>query len=63
VIVVLVYAVAHTKESAKALMNTIKTAFPKARLVFVVAMASDKDHVGFAREILSGKIVNLIFIS
>jgi len=52
----LVYAVAHTKESAKALMNTVKMAFPKARLVFVVAMASDKDHVGFAREILSGKV-------
>lgn len=51
-----IYAAAHTKESAKALMNTIRMAFPKAQLVFVVAMASDKDHVGFAREILSGKV-------
>jgi len=49
------YAVAHTKESAKALMKTVKMTFPKAPLIFVVAMASDKDHVGFAREILSGK--------
>lgn len=48
-------AVAHTKESAKALMNSIRMTYPAARLGFVVAMASDKDHVGFAREILSGK--------
>ncbi|XP_057433876.1 dihydrofolate synthetase [Lotus japonicus] len=45
---------AHTKESAKALINTIRMAFPKARFAFVVAMANDKDHVGFAREVLSG---------
>lgn len=51
-----IHSVAHTKESAKALMNTIRMAFPKAQLAFVVAMASDKDHAGFAREILSGKL-------
>ncbi|KAK9914417.1 hypothetical protein M0R45_038198 [Rubus argutus] len=45
---------AHTKESAKALMDTINMAFPQARLTLVVAMASDKDHLGFAREFLSG---------
>ncbi|KAG4958520.1 hypothetical protein JHK87_035153 [Glycine soja] len=39
---------AHTKDSAQDLMNTIRMAFPEAQLVFVVAMASDKDHVGFA---------------
>ncbi|GAB2293975.1 hypothetical protein Dimus_028189 [Dionaea muscipula] len=44
---------AHTKESAKALVNTIRLLFLEARLVLVVAMASDKDHVGFAREFLS----------
>ncbi|GER49805.1 folylpolyglutamate synthase [Striga asiatica] len=44
---------AHTKESAQALMNMIKTGFPDLRLVLVVAMANDKDHLGFAREILS----------
>ncbi|KAL2316895.1 hypothetical protein Fmac_030771 [Flemingia macrophylla] len=54
---------AHTKESAKALMNTLRMAFPKARLVFVVAMASDKDHVGFAREILSGVHVEIVLLT
>ncbi|KAL2318334.1 hypothetical protein Fmac_032210 [Flemingia macrophylla] len=54
---------AHTKESAKALMNTLRMAFPKARLVFVVAMASDKDHGGFAREILSGVHVETVLLT
>ncbi|KAJ7959287.1 Folylpolyglutamate synthase [Quillaja saponaria] len=54
---------AHTKESAKALMNTIKMAFPEARLALVVAMASDKDHVGFAREFLSGRNVETVFLT
>ncbi|PWA95404.1 folylpolyglutamate synthetase family protein [Artemisia annua] len=44
---------AHTKESAKALADMIKIAYPEARLVFVVAMASDKDHQAFARELLA----------
>ncbi|KAI3471198.1 hypothetical protein Pfo_027861 [Paulownia fortunei] len=44
---------AHTKESAQALVNMIKMAFPEARLVLVVAMANDKDHLGFARVLLS----------
>lgn len=47
---------AHTKESAAALATTIEMAFPKSRLVLVVAMANDKDHIGFARELLSGLI-------
>ncbi|KAI5394289.1 hypothetical protein KIW84_061107 [Lathyrus oleraceus] len=54
---------AHTKESAKALMNTIKMAFPKARLAFVVAMACDKDHAGFAQEILSGAYVETVILT
>ncbi|CAK8570272.1 unnamed protein product [Lathyrus sativus] len=54
---------AHTKESAKALMNTIKMAFPKARLAFVVAMACDKDHAGFAREILSGAYAETVILT
>ncbi|KAL7193782.1 hypothetical protein ACSBR2_025415 [Camellia fascicularis] len=33
---------AHTKESAKALADTIQMTFPKAKLVLVVAMASDR---------------------
>lgn len=45
---------AHTKDSAKALVDTIQMAFPEARLALVVAMASDKDHIGFAREFLQG---------
>ncbi|KZV36446.1 putative dihydrofolate synthetase [Dorcoceras hygrometricum] len=44
---------AHTKDSAQALANVIKTTYPEASLVFVVAMANDKDHLGFARELLS----------
>ncbi|KAF7816726.1 dihydrofolate synthetase isoform X1 [Senna tora] len=54
---------AHTKESAKALMNMIRMAYPAARLGFIVAMASDKDHVGFAREILSGKHVETVVLT
>ncbi|KAK7377342.1 hypothetical protein VNO80_02765 [Phaseolus coccineus] len=54
---------AHTKESAKALMKTVKMTFPKAPLIFVVAMASDKDHVGFAREILSGGHVETVLLT
>ncbi|CAL5435862.1 unnamed protein product [Camellia sinensis] len=45
---------AHTKEFAKALADTIQMAFSKAKLVLVVAMASDKDHLGFSRELFSG---------
>lgn len=45
---------AHTKDSAKALVNTIKMTFPNTPIVLVVAMASDKDHVAFAKEFLNG---------
>ncbi|XP_010436099.1 PREDICTED: dihydrofolate synthetase [Camelina sativa] len=45
---------AHTKESARALKEMIMRDFAEKRLVFVVAMASDKDHVSFAKELLSG---------
>lgn len=54
---------AHTKESAKALAGTIQMTFPKARLILVVAMASDKDHIAFARELLSGTELGLLFFS
>ena len=33
----------------------IKKDFAEKRLVFVVAMASDKDHLSFAKEMLSGQ--------
>ncbi|KAF8118579.1 hypothetical protein N665_0004s0060 [Sinapis alba] len=45
---------AHTKESARALKDMIEKDFAERRLVFVVAMASDKDHVSFAKKLLSG---------
>lgn len=46
---------AHTKESARALACTIEMLFPERELVFVVAMANDKDHFGFAQELLTVK--------
>ncbi|KAL7183656.1 hypothetical protein ACSBR2_025943 [Camellia fascicularis] len=54
---------AHTKESAKALADTIQMTSPKAKLVLVVAMASDKDHLGFARELLSVRKLEAIFLT
>ncbi|XP_052205466.1 dihydrofolate synthetase isoform X2 [Diospyros lotus] len=54
---------AHTKESAKALADTIQMIVPKAKLILVVAMASDKDHLGFARELLSVKNLEAIFLT
>ncbi|XP_059629098.1 dihydrofolate synthetase isoform X2 [Cornus florida] len=54
---------AHTKESAKALVDTLQMTFPEARLVFVVAMASDKDHLAFARELLSVKQLEAVFLT
>ncbi|KAG2700601.1 hypothetical protein I3843_06G006800 [Carya illinoinensis] len=55
---------AHTKESANALMNTIRMTFPEASLALVVAMASDKDHIGFAREFLSaGGRLRAVFLT
>ncbi|EPS60518.1 hypothetical protein M569_14285, partial [Genlisea aurea] len=47
---------AHTKESGEALKKTIETAFPSRRLAVVVAMADDKDHVGFASAMLSSGV-------
>ncbi|XP_041015251.1 dihydrofolate synthetase isoform X2 [Juglans microcarpa x Juglans regia] len=55
---------AHTKESANALVNTIRMTFPEASLALVVAMASDKDHIGFAREFLSaGERFRAVFLT
>ncbi|KAA8540008.1 hypothetical protein F0562_026700 [Nyssa sinensis] len=54
---------AHTKESAKALANTIQMTFPEARLVLVVAMASDKNHLAFARELLSVRHLQAVFLT
>lgn len=46
---------AHTKESVRALLHTIQMVIPDALVALVVAMASDKDHLGFARESLSSQ--------
>ncbi|CAM9002678.1 unnamed protein product [Rhodiola kirilowii] len=54
---------AHTKESARALVNTIQMTFPDAPLILVVAMASDKDHVAFAREFLYGTQIDAVFLT
>ncbi|XP_021840202.1 dihydrofolate synthetase isoform X2 [Spinacia oleracea] len=54
---------AHTQESAKALANTISTVCQNSRLVLVVAMASDKDHCGFAKELLTGLHFEAVFFT
>ncbi|GAV66233.1 Mur_ligase_M domain-containing protein [Cephalotus follicularis] len=54
---------AHTKDSAKALVDMIQMTFPQARLVLVVAMASDKDHLAFAREFLSGRQLEAVLLT
>lgn len=51
---------AHTKESARALACTIEMLFPERELVFMVAMANDKDHFGFAQELLTGLLFYLV---
>lgn len=54
---------AHTKDSALALANTIELVFPKRRVVLVVAMANDKDHIGFAREMLTVKHLDAVLFT
>lgn len=54
---------AHTKESARALVDTIKMAFPDAPLALVVAMARDKDHAAFAKEFLSGARLEVVVLT
>lgn len=53
---------AHTLDSANALANMISTVCPNSRLMLVVAMADDKDHIGFAKELLSGWSFKLPYI-
>ncbi|CAM6103318.1 unnamed protein product [Calypogeia fissa] len=45
---------AHTLGSGEALARTLRDVFPEEYVAMVVAMASDKDHQGFARAILEG---------
>ncbi|CAO2821265.1 unnamed protein product [Amaranthus hypochondriacus] len=54
---------AHTPDSANALANMISTVCPNSRLMLVVAMADDKDHFGFANELLSGLHYEAVFLT
>lgn len=54
---------AHTKESARALVDTLKMAFPDAPLALVVAMARDKDHAAFAKEFLSDARLEVVVLT
>ena len=51
---------AHTKESAAAAMATLSEVFPGQPLAVVVAMASDKDHQGFLREVMAVRPVSVV---
>lgn len=50
------YIPAHTEASAKGLAEVIRMVQPDGVLAFLVAMASDKDHLAFARQLLSGTV-------
>ncbi|CAL9120943.1 unnamed protein product [Musa acuminata var. zebrina] len=54
---------AHTEASAKGLAEVIRTVQPDGVLGFLVAMASDKDHLAFARQLLSGRRPELILLT
>ncbi|KAJ6805365.1 dihydrofolate synthetase isoform X1 [Iris pallida] len=54
---------AHTEASAKALSDTLKRIHPDGMLAFVVAMANDKDHVAFARQLLSGRKPDIVLLT
>ncbi|KAJ8630782.1 hypothetical protein MRB53_024105 [Persea americana] len=53
---------AHTEASAKALMDTIMMTYHDTPLALVVAMASDKDHLAFARQLLSGRLPEVVVL-
>ncbi|URE42168.1 Mur ligase middle domain [Musa troglodytarum] len=54
---------AHTEASAKGLAEVIRMVQPDGVLAFLVAMASDKDHLAFARQLLSGRRPELILLT
>lgn len=51
---------AHTKGSARVLVNTIREVYPDRKLLFVVAMADDKDHGGFIEELYKADPVGVV---
>ncbi|XP_042379239.1 dihydrofolate synthetase-like [Zingiber officinale] len=54
---------AHTEASAKGLVEVIKMAHPHGTLAFLVAMASDKDHLSFAKQLLSAGRPELVVLT
>jgi len=50
---------AHTNGSAKVLIQSLNEVYPNRKFVFVVAMADDKDHRGFLRELYAAKPVSV----
>ncbi|KAG9448401.1 hypothetical protein H6P81_014529 [Aristolochia fimbriata] len=54
---------AHTEASAESLADTIRMAYPKGHIALVVAMASDKDHLAFAREMLAGTRPEVVLLT
>ncbi|KAL5993530.1 hypothetical protein ACLOJK_014455 [Asimina triloba] len=57
------YFSAHTEASAKGLVDIIKKAYPDGALALVVAMASDKNHVAFARQLLLGRQPDVVLLT
>lgn len=54
---------AHTEASAKGLSDVIRMMCPEGLLAFVVAMASDKDHLAFARQLLTGRRPEMVLLT
>ncbi|KAJ0989314.1 hypothetical protein J5N97_007670 [Dioscorea zingiberensis] len=54
---------AHTEASARGLADLIRMVHPDGPLVLVVAMASDKDHVAFAKQLLSGRQPDIVLLT
>ncbi|XP_038985065.1 dihydrofolate synthetase isoform X2 [Phoenix dactylifera] len=54
---------AHTEASAKGLADVIQMMHPDGALALVVAMASDKDHLAFAKQLLSGPRPEIVLLT
>ncbi|TVU03438.1 hypothetical protein EJB05_51039, partial [Eragrostis curvula] len=54
---------AHTEASAKALSDVIETVKPEGPLALVVGMASDKEHLAFAEQLLSGPLPDIVLLT
>lgn len=54
---------AHTEASAKALSDVVKTVKPEGPLALVIGMASDKEHLAFAEQLLSGTRPDIVLLT